>query len=298
MSVEPTAGEDLDSVALAAAGAAWAWAAPAVSGRDALVVGCGRGHAAPVLSEAGARSVTGIDRDDRAIEFAARTYGGEAVRFTVGEPVALPFRASSFGVVLCVDVAGPRFDENAAIEEMTRVLQPDGVLIASLPLRADAERVDPALDARLGDHYTHLMRAERQMALAAIVKPVGDAGPIAGSFGPGPAGESTEMLIAASNSELRGLTSQANLVSAHGAKQRAATLAAWEERARRAEADGSAKHWELVAAREAQRRLRVRLHELEHRPLRILSRVIRGRPARLGKGPRLRVSELNLRRWD
>ena len=65
----------------------------------------------------------------------------------------------------------------------------------------------------------------------------------------------------------------------------------WEERARRAEAEGSAKHWELVAAREAQRRLRKRLHELEHRPLRILSRVLRRKPARLGPGPQLRASE-------
>jgi hypothetical protein len=69
-------------------------------------------------------------------------------------------------------------------------------------------------------------------------------------------------------------------------------LRMWEERARRAEAEGSAKHWELVAAREAQRRLRKRLHHLEHRPLRVLSRVLRGKPARLGPGPNLRISEL------
>jgi hypothetical protein len=69
-------------------------------------------------------------------------------------------------------------------------------------------------------------------------------------------------------------------------------LRMWEERARRAEAEGSAKHWELVAAREAQRRLRKRLHQLEHRPLRVLSRVLRRKPARLGPGPPLRLSEL------
>ncbi len=63
------------------------------------------------------------------------------------------------------------------------------------------------------------------------------------------------------------------------------TLEAWEQRARRAEADGSAKHWELVAAREAQRRLRMRLHQIEHRPLRVISRVLRGKPAKLGPGP-------------
>lgn len=64
-----------------------------------------------------------------------------------------------------------------------------------------------------------------------------------------------------------------------------------------AEADGSAKHWELVASREAQRRLRMRLYQLEHRPLRVISRVLRGKPAKLGEGPPLRVSETKLQEW-
>jgi hypothetical protein len=105
-------------------------------------------------------------------------------------------------------------------------------------------------------------------------------------------------LLAASNSKLPELGALASMVSFRDLRAQEETLEAWEERARRAEADGSAKHWELVAAREAQRRLRMRLHQIEHRPLRVLSRVLRGKPAKLGPGPPLRASEIKPEHWD
>jgi hypothetical protein len=98
-------------------------------------------------------------------------------------------------------------------------------------------------------------------------------------------------LALASDSELPGPRSLAVLTGLSELQAFREKLHGWEERARRAEAEGSAKHWELVAAREGQRRLRKRLHQLEHRPLRVLSRVLRGKPARLGPGPPLRASE-------
>ena len=106
------------------------------------------------------------------------------------------------------------------------------------------------------------------------------------------------MLIAASDAELPALGAVASMASCRDLRAQEETIAAWEERARRAEAEGSAKHWELVAAREAQRRLRLHLHKLEHRPLRVISRVLRGKPRKLGEGPPLRNSELKPERWD
>ena len=104
--------------------------------------------------------------------------------------------------------------------------------------------------------------------------------------------------MAASDAELPELGSLASMVSFRDLRAQEEALEAWEHRARRAEAEGSAKHWELVAAREAQRRLRMRLHQLEHRPLRVISRVLRGKPARLGAGPPLRASEIKPEHWD
>ncbi len=111
-------------------------------------------------------------------------------------------------------------------------------------------------------------------------------------------GEDRTILLAASDGEIPELASLASLVSFRDLRAQEETLEAWEARARRAEAEGSAKHWELVAAREAQRRLRQRLYKLEHRPLRVISRVLRGKPARLGAGPPLRASEIKAEDWD
>ena len=44
--------------------------------------------------------------------------------------------------------------------------------------------------------------------------------------------------------------------------------------------------------------LEKRLHELEHRPLRVLSRIVRGKPRKLNIGPPIRASERKPDRWE
>jgi hypothetical protein len=62
--------------------------------------------------------------------------------------------------------------------------------------------------------------------------------------------------------------------------------AAWEERARGAEAELAAVRWELYIVREAWRAVLDRLVELEERPLRRLARRLRRTSSR-PRGPRL-----------
>ncbi len=303
----PIPGEDQDRLVAAEADAAYRWAAPAVVDRHVLVAGCGRGHGAQILLEAGAKSVVGVDPDRRSVEIATRLYG-ERIRFLVAEPIALPLAASSYGAVVCLDAPQASFDPEAAISELHRVLTADGTLLVSLPLSSSpleeppgAGEGDAGWRELLGSRFKNIEAFRRRVAIAATVAPEsagGEASIERATWLTGGAGEDRTLLVAASDSKLPDFSSLASMISFRDLRAQQEALEAWEERARMAEADGSAKHWELVASREAQRRLRMRLHQLEHRPLRVISRVLRGKPAKLGEGPPLRVSETKLQSWE
>ncbi|MGB3098810.1 MAG: class I SAM-dependent methyltransferase [Solirubrobacterales bacterium] len=300
-------GEDVDRLAVAEIDAAYRWAAPAVVDRHVLVAGCGRGHGAQILLEAGAKSVVGVDSDPRSVEIATRLYG-DRIPFLVAETVGLPLAAASFDAVICFDSREATLDPAAAIAELGRVLADGGVLLVSLPLSSStlespsgdsggAEKLRELLDSG----FKNVLAFRRRLSIAATVAPEDAPGAVAvehANWLTGGEGEGRTLLVAASDSKLPDFSSLASMISFRDLRAHQDTLEAWEERARMAEADGSAKHWELVASREAQRRLRMRLHALEHRPLRVISRVLRGKPAKLGEGPPLRVSETKLQRWD
>ena len=164
------------------------------------------------------------------------------------------------------------------------MLAENGLLLLSAPLfrapleppaqgsESDAEAPEELVE-QLAGRFANVRGFRRRLAIAAVVAADDGAGRSevedASWLGGGRAEDRT-LLVAASSSELPDFSARASMISFRDLRTQQDALAAWEERARRAEADGSAKHWELVAAREAQRRLRKRLHHLEHRPLRRL----------------------------
>lgn len=300
-------GENRDDLPGAEADAAFRWAGGAAAGKDVLIAGCGRGHGARLLLDGGARSVLGVDPSERDVEIATRLYG-ERARFLAAEPIALPLAAASFEVVACFDALERALDPDAALAEFRRVLTEDGTLLLSLPIPAGSTPSSgaPRRDIHewrelLHASFSHLRLYRRRASLAATIAPEDAGGAPAierASWLAGAPGEDRSILAVATNGELPELDSVASLISFRDLRAQHEALLAWELRARQAEADGSAKHWELVASREAQRRLRMRLHKLEHRPLRVISRVLRGKPAKLGPGPPIRASELKPQRWD
>ncbi len=300
--------EHRGSLADAEADAGYRWAAGAVEGRDVLDLGCGAGHGSAILAAAGAASVLGVDRDERAIELATRTYSDSA-RFQRSEPEELTLTAASFGAVVCLGLLERGSDPEALLNRLRGLLAPGGVLLASLPTEPPRDPVDgrvlgPARDRaewleHLGEGYAHVKAYRRRIAVAAIVLEEGDeaapAGP-PGWLGADPT-EDRAILLAASSEPLPELEPATTMVGSRDLRAYREVIAAWEQRARRAEADGSAKHWELVASREAQRRLRLRLWQLEHRPLRKLWRLLRGRSPNLKQGPKLRPPERDNDSW-
>ncbi|HKJ36329.1 MAG TPA: class I SAM-dependent methyltransferase [Solirubrobacterales bacterium] len=296
----------------AEADVAYRWAAPLAGDRDVLDVGCGAGHGSAILQSAGARSVTGVDHDERAVELAIRAYG-ERVKFARAEPAALPFAAGAFDLITCFSALESSPDADSMIGALRRLLAPGGILAVSFALEpardpadgsALTERSEPGERERLlAEHFGHVHSYRRRVCLGSSIVP--EAGASANGSESIPAewlgsepSEDRSLLLVAGDEEPPRLEAAATLVGGRDVRAYGETVDAWQHRARRAEADGAAKHWELVASREAQRRLRKRLWHLEHRPLRKLFRVLRGRPAKLNEGPPIRPPEREEDAWS
>ena len=286
------------------------WVAPLATGIDVLDVGCGAGDGAGRLLDAGARSVLGTDHDPESVELATRRWG-ERARFIVAETQALPLSAGSFGLALCAGRLIGTPDAESVIEGLSRLVG-GGTLALLLPLRASRDWISgaPLEDPRgrtewgelLRQSFDHVQFHRRRSSYAAVILGAdGEAGTeqIDGIawLGADPADEHS-ILALASSEPLPYLAPAGSMVGSRDIEAYRETIAAWEQRARLAEADGAAKHWELVASREAQRRLRKRLWLLEHSLTRRLIRRLTGRPSRLGEGPTIRPPENAPESWD
>ncbi|GIW07737.1 MAG: hypothetical protein KatS3mg060_2542 [Dehalococcoidia bacterium] len=101
----------------------------------ALDAGCGPGLLLAALGERGIAAV-GVDLSARMATEAARR--APAV---VGTLDHLPFKGNAFGIVIAMGAVEYVDDDQAALAELTRVLRPDGVLLASFPNRFSPYRI-------------------------------------------------------------------------------------------------------------------------------------------------------------
>lgn len=100
-----------------------------ISGEDEPLIldaGCGTGGTALALADLG--RFVGIDRSERALQWAARRSVGDLARASLE---TLPFPEDSFDAVLSVDVLYHRAvaDDVAALSELARVCKPRGVVL-------------------------------------------------------------------------------------------------------------------------------------------------------------------------
>jgi 2-polyprenyl-3-methyl-5-hydroxy-6-metoxy-1,4-benzoquinol methylase len=96
-----------------------------------LDVGCGLARNLPIFAEAlPAARIVGADIAPNAVE-AARRAGFEGVLCDAGEQ--LPFDAGSFDVVTCGEVIEHMIETDGLLDEIHRVLKPDGSLILTTP---------------------------------------------------------------------------------------------------------------------------------------------------------------------
>lgn len=106
-------------------------ALPLVSGRRVLDAGCGVGWGAQLIVDAGAAHVVGVDIAPEAIrQSRERCPQG---RFVVGDLGALPLPDASVDVVVCFETIEHTADARRTLDELRRVLRPDGAVLVSSP---------------------------------------------------------------------------------------------------------------------------------------------------------------------
>ncbi len=102
-----------------------------VRGRRVLDVATGTGYGAHMLAQAGAVAVVGMDYDPQAITYARRHYPGPS--FVVGDAHHLPFPNGAFQVVVSLETIEHLERPETFLDEVRRVLAPQGLLILSTP---------------------------------------------------------------------------------------------------------------------------------------------------------------------
>jgi 2-polyprenyl-3-methyl-5-hydroxy-6-metoxy-1,4-benzoquinol methylase len=110
------------------------WASQFASGRKVLDAGCGTGYGSNILAETGATGVTGVDISAPVIE-AAQAAAAPGAEFEVGDITSLALDDGSVDLIVCLETLEHVDEPERALDELARVLTPDGLLVVSSPNR-------------------------------------------------------------------------------------------------------------------------------------------------------------------
>jgi 2-polyprenyl-3-methyl-5-hydroxy-6-metoxy-1,4-benzoquinol methylase len=116
-------------------------AAQLASGRRVLDAGCGHGYGTAILADGGASSAVGVDISEEAVREATSSHA--SARFEVGDVSSLPFDEDSFDLVTCFEAVEHLVRRDEALNDLARVLAPDGVLVISTPNRLRYRKGNP-----------------------------------------------------------------------------------------------------------------------------------------------------------
>ena len=135
-----------------------------VEGKRVLDVACGEGYGSALLAR-GAAQVTGVDVSEEAIAHARGAYGAFAnVRFECAPCTRLPLADGSVDVAVTFETIEHIDPQETFLDELARVLSPDGVLLLSCPNRAE---YSDRRGFRNPFHVKELYRAELAQLVAA-----------------------------------------------------------------------------------------------------------------------------------
>ncbi len=101
-----------------------------LAGKDVLEVSSGRGGGCSFMAKyLGPRSVTGLDRSERAVAFSAARCNVPNVTYRVGDAESLPFADASFDAAMNVESSHCYGSMVQFLQEVRRVLRPGGYFL-------------------------------------------------------------------------------------------------------------------------------------------------------------------------
>jgi len=127
------------------------FAARYVEGKRVLDMGCGEGYGSAMLAERAGQMV-GTDCSKEVIAHAAAKYPLPNVEFRCMPAEKQSFPDESFDVVVCLELIEHVEDYVAVMEQMHRVLKPEGTLIISTP---NKDVTSPGRKRPIHDFHVH-----------------------------------------------------------------------------------------------------------------------------------------------
>ncbi len=107
-------------------------ALPLVADKVVLDIASGSGYGSDLLSTA-ATKVYGVDVDPSAIAYSKKNYSSKKTEFIKGNATSIPLKDNSVDVVVSFETLEHIQDYETFMQEIVRVLRPDGLLILSTP---------------------------------------------------------------------------------------------------------------------------------------------------------------------
>ncbi len=143
-------------------------AAAAASGR-VLDCACGLGYGSEIiLGQAATTDYTGVDISEEAIIEARERYASTKAAFLSANAERLPFPDATFDTIISLETLEHLPSPENTINELCRVLKPEGLLIASAP----TSEHDDYCESVFGKNSHHLSRFTEQ-ALKALLNKIG-----------------------------------------------------------------------------------------------------------------------------
>jgi len=110
--------------------------------RRVLDIACGEGYGSNLLSGI-AKTVIGVDISNETIEHASLKYKRDNLSFIVGSTSSIPLEDSSIDIVVSFETIEHHDEHHKMMEEIRRVMKPEGVLIISSPEKSIYKSRDP-----------------------------------------------------------------------------------------------------------------------------------------------------------
>jgi ubiquinone/menaquinone biosynthesis C-methylase UbiE len=157
-------------------------AAPYCRGKRVLDVATGTGYGANILRKEGAAEVVAVDRERRALDYGAKRYGTDGLRWVQADAYAVPF-GSEFDVVVSFETIEHLKEPEKFVVECKRLVKPGGLFLVSTPLSVggpmcsefhEREFSREEFESLLGRHFPRFELFGQRRELSMMLKPLGD----------------------------------------------------------------------------------------------------------------------------
>lgn len=103
-----------------------------VKNKVVLDIASGSGYGTKILAES-AKMVYGVDVNEVAVNYSKKKYASKNIEYLVGDGVSIPLKDNSVDIVITFETIEHIKDYKKFLEELARVLKPDGLAIVSTP---------------------------------------------------------------------------------------------------------------------------------------------------------------------